>query len=76
VDATIDSIASQHTDTLFLVSAGPLSEAIIHRLYSKNPNNRYIDVGSSLDEIVHGKKTRPYMVEGTQYYGEIVQWKI
>ena len=76
VDATIDSIASQHTDTLFLVSAGPLSEAIIHRLYSKNPNNRYIDVGSSLDEIVHGKKTRPYMIEGTQYHGEIVKWTV
>lgn len=76
INKILDNLADQHSNTLFFVSAGPMSEAIIHRMYSKNLNNRYIDVGSSIDEIVHGKKTRPYMVEGTQYYGEIVQWKI
>jgi hypothetical protein len=76
INESLDELAEQFTDTLFFISAGPLSEAMIHRLYSKNPNNRYIDVGSAIDEVVHGRKTRPYMVEGTQYYGEIVQWNL
>jgi len=53
----------KYVDTLFFISAGPMSEAIIHYLFKRNPNNRYVDVGSSIDEIVHGKKTRPYMNE-------------
>jgi len=75
IDESLTAIAREHQDTLFMVSAGPLSEAIINRLYCSNPNNRYIDFGSSLDEVVHGRKTRPYMEEGTQFYGEIVKWE-
>jgi len=76
INESMDQLASEHADTLFLISAGPMSEAIIHILYRKNPNNRYIDVGSSIDELVHGRKTRPYMLEGTQYSTEPVQWNI
>jgi hypothetical protein len=43
------------------VSAGPISEILIHRMYLANPNNQYVDVGSSIDEFVHGRQTRPYM---------------
>jgi hypothetical protein len=46
---------------LFFISCGPISEIIIHKLYESNPNNTYIDVGSSIDEFVHAYKTRPYM---------------
>jgi hypothetical protein len=52
---------------LFFISCGPISEIIIHKLFLENPNNTYIDVGSSIDEFVHGYKTRPYMNENTQY---------
>jgi hypothetical protein len=52
---------------LFFISCGPVSEIIIHKLYINNPNNSYIDVGSSIDEFVHGKKTRPYMDNNTIY---------
>jgi len=55
----------------FFISAGPISEIIIHRLYSFNPNNQYIDVGSSMDEFVHGKKTRPYMEPNSFYAKQI-----
>ena len=65
---------AQHNDTLFFISAGPLSEVLIDELYSENPNNRYIDVGSAIDEYVHGKVTRPYMLSGTMYNKEIVEW--
>jgi hypothetical protein len=59
---------------LFFISCGPVSEIIIHGLYTKNPNNTYIDVGSSIDEFVHGYKTRPYMYEYTQYHKHISQF--
>lgn len=52
---------------LFFISCGPVSEIIIHELYVKNPNNTYVDVGSSIDEFVHQRKTRPYMNQQTIY---------
>ena len=55
------------SNQLFFISAGPLSEAIIYYLYSENPSNTYIDLGSSLDEYVHKNTTRPYMIEGSIY---------
>lgn len=54
-------------DNLFFISCGPVSEIIIDYLYRAFPNNTYIDVGSSIDEFVHGKKTRPYMFDNTIY---------
>lgn len=63
-------------NTLFLISAGPMSEALIHELYTSNPNNRYIDVGSAIDECVHGRITRPYMIPNTIYSKEIVEWSM
>lgn len=55
----------------FFISCGPISEIIIHNLYNINPNNQYIDVGSSIDEFVHGYQTRPYMNPISQYAKEI-----
>ena len=46
---------------LFLISAGPLSEVFIHKLYKSNPNNIYIDVGSSIDPYIKNRLSRPYM---------------
>lgn len=57
----------KYKDTLFLISCGPVSEIIIHYLYTFNSNNTYIDVGSSIDEFVHGKITRPYMIPNSYY---------
>jgi hypothetical protein len=55
----------------FFISCGPVSEIIIHNLYLANPNNQYVDVGSSIDEFVHEQKTRPYMDPNTTYANEI-----
>lgn len=55
------------TNELFFISCGPISEIIIDKLYQSNPNNTYIDVGSSIDEFIHGKKTRPYMEQSSIY---------
>lgn len=50
----------EKNDILYVVSAGPLSEPIIFNLYKNNPNNCYIDFGSSIDSFIHGSDTRPY----------------
>jgi hypothetical protein len=73
-DVFLNNLINQFKDSnnkLFFISCGPISEIIIHQLYINNPNNTYIDVGSSIDEYVHGRITRPYMIPGTQYYNEI-----
>jgi hypothetical protein len=58
---------SQVQNKTFFVSAGPVSEILIHRMYKSNPNNQYVDVGSSIDEFVHGRITRPYMNPASEY---------
>lgn len=60
----------------FFISCGPISEILIHRMYTTNPNNQYIDVGSSIDEFVHGVKTRPYMHSNSQYSKEVSAFSI
>jgi hypothetical protein len=67
----INQKIQQLNNETFFISAGPISEIIIHKLYSLNPNNQYIDVGSSMDEFVHGKKTRPYMEPNSFYSKQI-----
>lgn len=62
------SIAHQQNGGLYFISAGPLSELLIHCLWSFNPRNRYIDVGSAIDEFVHLRKTRPFMIENSPYF--------
>ncbi|MGI0439568.1 glycosyltransferase [Helicobacter himalayensis] len=60
---------------LFVVSAGPLSEIIICDLFLHNPNNRYIDFGSSIDfyfksgqaGTAGAEALRPYMIPGNEY---------
>lgn len=64
------SAAKRYNETLYLISAGPLSEVLIHHLWLANPTNRYIDIGSAMDEFVHLKKTRPFMIPGTPYFNK------
>lgn len=52
---------------LYVVSAGPMSGPIIERLYRNNPENCYIDFGSSLDPWLYGEMTRPYMLKDHFY---------
>lgn len=60
----------------FFISVGPLSEVIIYHLWKINPRNQYIDIGSALDEFVHGRKTRPYMIDGSFYNKQICEMEL
>lgn len=50
---------------LVLFAAGPLSEILIDCAYTVK-KGRFIDIGSALDEFIFDRKTRPYMVEGSE----------
>jgi hypothetical protein len=63
----LKEVSSKYSNTLFIVCCGPLSAVLIKLMFENNQNNTYIDFGSSIDEFIHGKKTRPYMYENTQY---------
>lgn len=73
-DSYIDQLQEyvrQIVNKTFFISCGPISEIIIDKLYRLNPNNQYVDVGSSIDEFVHGYSTRPYMDPNSPYAKEI-----
>jgi len=52
---------------VFCFSAGPLSKVWIPLCFTKYPKNTYIDIGSSLDHILKGRNTRPYMNHGNEF---------
>jgi hypothetical protein len=70
-----DGFGKMSGRTIF-ISVGPMSEVIIHYLWKINPKNQYIDIGSALDEYIHGRKTRPYMVPGSFYNTQICEMEL
>lgn len=64
-DALVSELISfcDFSNKLVFISAGPFSEIIIDILWKHNKTNRYIDIGSSLSDMIHGKVVRPYMVD-------------
>lgn len=46
---------------LILMSCGPIANAIAWQGWQHNQSNVYLDMGSSMDELVHGRITRPFM---------------
>lgn len=68
--ALIEQIKAEYgdrNDLLYVVAAGPMAGPIIAELYKNNPNNCYIDFGSSIDSYFRKEFTRPYMQRGTMY---------
>lgn len=64
----------KYTDTkdmIFLVSAWPLANIIVHFLWKLNKNNVYLDVWSAIDQNIHWRVTRPYMQAGSIYHGKM-----
>lgn len=65
------ALAARYERTIFLVAAGPMANVLIHTMFGVNPGNRYLDVGSALDELVHRRRTRPYQTPGTSYTSHV-----
>jgi hypothetical protein len=65
--SSLKDISKRHINTLFLVSAGPLANIMVNKLYEYNPDNTYLDVGSPLDVFTKGVMTRPYQNSNTYF---------
>jgi hypothetical protein len=61
----METLGKKYMGTLFLISAGPISCIFIQKLYQANPNNTYIDVGSSIDMYTKNTYTREYQYNTT-----------
>ncbi len=70
INKETQELATKHKDSLFLISAGPLANILVHKLYEANPENIYIDSGSTLDPWIKREMTRPYQDPRT-YFGQL-----
>jgi hypothetical protein len=62
----IHALAKKYQNTLFIACAGTLAKVIAYEGWKTNRTNRYVDIGSALDEFLFGRKTRPYQDQITQ----------
>lgn len=62
-----EALAERHQSTLFLISGGPLAKVAAARMWKRNPTNRYLDVGSAIDEFIFGRLTRSGYDENGRY---------
>jgi hypothetical protein len=51
-------------DHVFLISAGPFANILVHQLHSFNKKNTYLDIGSTLDGYLKLPLTRRYLRGG------------
>ena len=72
IEAAACDLAGAHRNAIFISVLGPLSEVLIDSAYRTNPNNVYLDVGSALDELLYGRKTRPYQQEESPYHKDCI----
>ena len=57
------ALAAKYDGHLFVVSGGPLAKILISEMWDANCKNRYIDFGSSVDNVLATIHTREYGLE-------------
>jgi 2-polyprenyl-3-methyl-5-hydroxy-6-metoxy-1,4-benzoquinol methylase len=73
LDALVDELVD--VDRPILVAAGPASCVLIHKYWLQpGPKQVIVDVGSALDEVTKGRKTRGYHHPGSPTSGRICVW--
>ena len=75
IDRLVDQLLTG--DRPILVAAGPASCIIVHKYWLRaDPNRRQtiVDVGSAIDELTKGRKTRQYQMPGTRTAELICAW--
>ena len=65
--------AKEVEGALFLFSGGPLGNILCHKLHKMNPNNTYIDIGSTISPWVVGKN-RDYHFQGMDFNKQTCIW--
>lgn len=67
----LESLAKKYNNKLFIVSVGPFANVMIWRMFNANPNNRYIDFGSSVVHFTGVQINRPYFDSRSKYRWQI-----
>ena len=58
----LEELAKSVNNELFLFCAGPFGNILAHRLHIANPNNTYIDIGSTLNGYLFDNPNRDYLI--------------
>ena len=62
VDEISETIEKENLrNNLFLCCAGPFSNILLHKVWQKQPNNFYLDIGSTLDYYMFNAPTRGWL---------------
>jgi hypothetical protein len=56
--AEMTSLAAKEDGQLFLFSCGPVGSILAHKLHQTNPNNTYLDIGSTISPWIVGANRR------------------
>jgi|AntRauTorckE6833_2_1112554.scaffolds.fasta_scaffold19909_2 hypothetical protein len=67
-------LSKKYTNEMFFISGGPIAKVFIATMYKYNPNNMYIDVGSTIDPFTKGVITRPYQKDGSNFNSHICKF--
>ena len=70
----LDLKATQYSNAIFLIAAGPMSEIIIHEMWQANQQNVYLDIGSTLDPLLFRRNSRGYHTAGHTFSQRICSW--
>ena len=70
----LDLKACSYRNTIFLFAAGPLTEILIHEMWTVNRNNIYLDIGSTLDPLLFNRKSRVYHHGEHEFSSRICTW--
>lgn len=74
LDALVDRLLA--VDRPILFAAGPASCVLIHKYWTRAGANRQtvVDIGSALDEVLKGRKTRGYHYPGSLTANKVCRW--
>lgn len=60
LDVYLSKYLEKKKDKIILVAGGPMSNVLIYKLYKNNPDNIYLNIGSTMDPFIYGFFTRKY----------------
>jgi hypothetical protein len=65
--AYVGAAAAAPPGSLFITCGGPLSKPLIAAGLASGARHQFVDFGSTMDEILKGRTTRPYMNPASSY---------
>ena len=75
IDGIVNALLADQDTAPIFVAAGPAAKVIVHRYWMRSRRDRSIvDVGSSLDPLIHRAQTRGYHMPGHPNRSKVCQW--